>query len=718
MFNIKPVLIAAVSMVIGTTIHAQSQPLFRNSRAPIDARVADLLHTLTLSEKVSLLGNNSPAIERLNIPAYNWWNEGLHGVARAGEATIFPQAIGMAASFNDSLLQEVAAAISTEARAKYNLSTAMNRHLWYMGLTFWSPNINIFRDPRWGRGQETYGEDPFLTSRMGTAFVRGIQGSDPHYLKASACAKHYAVHSGPEAGRHSFNTIVGEKDLRETYLYAFKRLVDAGVESVMCAYNRVNGEPCCTSPALLHNILHTEWNFKGHVVTDCGALNDIITGHKLKISREELAAEAIKAGINLECGGVLQHDVMAAINKGLLTEKDVDSALSGALRTQVKLGMYDDNKANPYGRYGADSVHNDYHVTLARKIAQESMVLLKNDGILPLQREKYTSVLVTGANSASIEAMVGNYHALSGNIVTVAEGFAKAAGPATAVQYDQGSDYTDTIHFGGIWASQNSDLTIAVIGLTPLLEGEEGDAFLSPSGGDKASLSLPQAHIAFLKKLRAAHKKPIVAVVTAGSNVDIKAIEPYADAVVLAWYPGEQGGTALADLLFGTVAPSGRLPVTFYQSLNDLPDYKDYNMQGRTYRYFNGNVQYPFGFGLSYTSFDYQWTQPPQNRYTIKDTVHMAVTVQNTGAMDGDEVVQVYVTYPNRDGMPLKELKAFKKVSVPKGSAKEVVLSIPLSELQKWDEKQHRFELYKGTYTINIGKNANDFVLKKSFTVK
>jgi len=696
---------------------AQTPATYRQTTASTDVRVNDLLGKLTLPEKIAMLGNNSPAIERLKIPAYNWWNEGLHGVARAGEATIFPQAIGMAASFNDVLLKEVASAVSTEARAKYNLAANINRHLWYMGLSFWSPNINIFRDPRWGRGQETYGEDPFLTSQMGTAYVTGLQGNNKLYLKTSACAKHLAVHSGPEAGRHGFNAIVSEKDLRETYLFSFKKLVDAGVESVMCAYNRINNEPCCTGPNLLQHILRNEWGFKGQIVTDCGALDDIITGHKMINSREELAAAAIKAGINLECGGVLQTEVMNAINKGLINETDVNRALTGNLRTHIKLGFFDDNKLNPYSRFGADSVHNNFHVALARKMAQQSMVLLKNNGVLPLQKDKYTSIMVTGANSASIEAMVGNYHALSGDIVTIAEGIAKAAGPATAVQYDQGSDYTDTVHFGGIWAAQNSDLTIAVVGLTPLLEGEEGDAFLSASGGDRATLSLPRSHILFLKKLRAAHNKPIIVVVNAGSNVDIAAIEPYADAIILAWYPGEQGGNALADIVFGKISPSGRLPVSFYSSLNDLPDYTNYSMQGRTYRYFKGALQYPFGFGLSYTSFAYTWNKQPQTTYASNETIEFSVAVENTGSMDGDEVVQAYIEYPEINGMPLKELKAFKKVSTKKSGKLNVALSIPVSELKKWDTASNTWKLYPGNYTLCLGKNANDYLLKKKFTI-
>ena len=700
-------------------ISAQQTAVFKNPDATENARVADLLHQLSLPEKISLLGNASPAIPRLNIPNYNWWNEGLHGVARAGEATVFPQAIAMAASFNDSLLTEVGTVVSTEARAKYNLSAAQNKHTWYMGLTFWSPNINIFRDPRWGRGQETYGEDPFLTASMGTAYVKGLQGNDSRYLKVAACAKHLAVHSGPEAQRHSFNAIIGEKDLRETYLYAFHKLVDANVASVMCAYNRINGEPCCTGPNLLQTILRKEWNFKGQLVTDCGALNDIMDGHKVINSPEELAAAAIQAGVNLECGGVLQSDVQLALDKKLITEQQVDSSLSGSLHTAMKLGLFDSAASNnPYSRYGGDSVGNEFHRRLARKMAEQSMVLLKNNGVLPLDKKKYPSMMIAGANAASVEALYGNYHGLSSNMVTFAEGITKAAGPDVAVNYDGGTDYTDTTHFGGIWASQNSDITIAVIGLTPLLEGEEGDAFLSLSGGDKANLNLPRPHILYLQKLRAASKNPIVAVVCAGSDVDISAIEPYVDAIVLAWYPGEEGGNALADILFGNISPSGRLPVTFYKSLADLPDYASYDMKGRTYRYFTKPVQYPFGYGLSYIPFQYAWSNEPANHYKAADTLHFSVQVHNAGSMDGDEVVQAYIEYPPVDDMPVKELKAFKKISIAKGNTKEAALSIPMSELKKWDEKSGGWKLYKGTYKVCIGKNANDYWLQKSFVVK
>src|SRR6202000_3188751 len=451
--NLCPILLCLC--LSNTITKAQDKPIYKDASQPLDTRVKDLVTRLSLEEKVSLLGFNSQAVPRLGIPAYNWWNEGLHGVARAGLATVFPQAIGMAATFNDSLLHEVANVISTEARAKYNLSTAADRHLQYMGLTFWSPNINIFRDPRWGRGQETYGEDPYLTATMGSAFVRGLQGDDPRYLKASATAKHFAVHSGPEATRDKFDAQVDMKDMRETYLYAFHALVSgAHVESVMSAYNRVNGVPNSINKMLLTDILRKEWGFTGHVVTDCGALDDVFESHKILPGAVETAAAAIKAGINLDCSTVLQNDVIKAIQQGLLTEKEVDERLFELLRTEFKLGFYDDPNSIPYHAYGADSVHNAAHVTLSRKVAQQSMVLLKNsNNVLPLSKADYPSMMILGPNATSFDAMVGNYHGVSNKVVNFVEGITGAVDPSTRIEYDLGSDYTDTTHFGGTWAA-------------------------------------------------------------------------------------------------------------------------------------------------------------------------------------------------------------------------------------------------------------------------
>ncbi|WP_233268849.1 glycoside hydrolase family 3 N-terminal domain-containing protein [Mucilaginibacter lacusdianchii] len=701
------------------TTYAQNKPLYRDESQPIDARVKSLLSELTLPEKANLLGYNSQAVPRLNIPAYNWWNEGLHGVARAGQATVFPQAIGMAATFNPDLLKQVATVISTEARAKYNLAMQQDRHLQYMGLTFWSPNINIFRDPRWGRGQETYGEDPFLTSRMGVAYVSGMQGNDPKHLKVSATAKHFVAHSGPEATRDEFNAIADEKDLRETYLYAFKNLVDNGVESVMTAYNRVNGEPNSTSKKLLNQVLLKEWGFKGHVVTDCGALDDIYLRHKVLPNAVQVAAAAIKAGISLDCSSILQNDVENAVKQKLITEKDVDVALAKILRTEFKLGFFDEKSHSPYYSYGADSINNAAHTALARKVAAQSMVLLKNaNNILPLKPNTYSSITVLGTNASSLDVLAGSYHGVNSHMVDFVEGITGAVGLDTRVEYDLGSNYSDTTHFGGIWAAGNSDLTVAVIGLSPVLEGEAGDAFLSPTGGDKPNLSLPAGNISFIKALRKGNpKKPVIAVITGGSDIDISTIEPYVDAIIMAWYPGQQGGNALADVLLGKVSPSGHLPLTFYKSTNDLPDYSSYSMKNRTYRYFNGAVQYPFGFGLSYTTFGYDWKSKPKDRYTATDNISFTVNVSNTGQMDADDVVQAYIKYPNAERMPLKELKGFKRVSVNKGQTSEVSIEIPVKELLKWDLANHKWKLYPGQYQVVIGNDSQTEKLSSSFTI-
>jgi len=715
---VKLLVIALFACFYSTIVQAQSVPVYKDMSQPLDARVKDLVSKLTLEEKASLLGYNSKAVPRLDIPAYNWWNEGLHGVARAGEATIFPQAIGMAATFNDGLIRQVSTVISTEARAKYNLAIQKDRHLQYMGLTFWTPNINIFRDPRWGRGQETYGEDPFLTATIGSAFVKGLQGDDPHYLKTSATAKHFAVHSGPEATRDFFDAKVDEKDFRETYLYAFHALVNNGVESVMSAYNRINGVPNSINKVLLTDILRKEWGFKGHVVTDCGALDDVYSTHKTLPNAVEVAAAAIKAGIDLDCSSILQNDVIKAIDQKLITEKEVDQRLTELLRTEFKLGFYDDQQKIQYHSYGADSVHNASHIDLARKVAQQSMVLLKNDkNVLPLNKADYPSIMVLGPNAAAFDPMVGNYHGVSSKVVNFVEGITSAVDPATRIEYDLGSDYTDTTHFGGTWAAGNCSVTIAVVGLSPVLEGEAGDAFLSKSGGDKKDLSLPASEIAFMKALRHSVKTPIIAVVTAGSDVDISAIEPYADAIVFGWYPGEQGGNAFADLLFGKVSPSGHLPLTFYKSIKDVPDYSDYSMKGRTYRYFSGPVQYPFGFGLSYTSFEYQAEKNPAKKYITKDTVNITVKVKNKGKMDGDEVVQAYIQYPQVDRMPVKELKGFKRVTVTKGGEQSVTIKIPVKDLQKWDMKTHGWKTYPGAYKLVLGSSSQDDKLNFAFTI-
>jgi beta-glucosidase len=586
----------------------------------------------------------------------------------------------------------------------------------YMGLTFWSPNINIFRDSRWGRGQETYGEDPYLTATMGTAFVKGIQGNDAMHLKAAACAKHYAVHSGPEKERHGFNAVVSEKDLRETYLYAFHSLVNNGVEAVMTAYNAVNGRPASINKHLLQDILKNEWQFKGHVVTDCGALNDIYDFHKTLPSGVEVAAEAIKTGINLDCSNVLQSDALKAVQQKLLTEKEIDSSLAHLFRTEIKLGFFDEASVSLYAAYGTDSIANDYHRALAKEVAEQSMVLLKNkNNILPLDLKKYPQIMIVGPNAVSLDALIGSYHGVSDKVINFVEGITKAVGTGVRVEYDMGCDYKDTTRFGGIWAAGNADITIACMGLTPVYEGEEGDAFLSENGADRKTLGLPASHVAYMKALRKGTKTPIIAVINSGSAVDISAIAEYADAIILAWYPGEEGGNALADILLGKVSPSGHLPVTFYNSVDDLPAYADYSMKGRTYRYFTGKVQYPFGFGMSYTSFSYSWSKQPS---VAKDSISFAVKIKNTGNYDGDEVAQVYVHYPSLEGMPVMELKGFKRISINKNNEETVVFSIPVNELKKWDTKKQEWKLYRGDYKIVMGSNAADEKLSAVIKLK
>jgi len=705
MYNFRKQLVY-ISFLFVVQVSAQSSSWpFKDASKSIDQRLNNLLTQLNVEEKISLLGYKGKAIPRLRIPAYNWWNEALHGVARAGKATVFPQAIAMAATFNDSLIGAVADVISTEARAKYNLAVQQNSHIQYMGLTFWSPNINIFRDPRWGRGQETYGEDPFLTGTMGAAFVKGMQGSDKKMLKTAATAKHFAVHSGPENQRHSFNAVIDEKDLRETYLYAFKKLVDVKVEAIMCAYNRINGTPCCTNESMLKRIVRDEWGFKGHFVTDCWALDDVFKGHKVLNNAVEVAAAAIKSGINMDCSELLQNNLMKAIQQGLITEKDIDNALKPSLTTLFKLGFFDESSINLYNKLGTNSVNSQAHQDLSRIVAQQSMVLLKNNaGILPLKMDKYKSMMVIGPNAGTIAPLLGNYHGIAGNMVSFVEGITNAVGSGTLVQYEQGCDNMDTSRFSGIWAASLCDISIAVVGLSPVLEGEEHDAFLSDGGGDKVSLELPYAQIKLLKQLKQ-NGKPIVVIVTAGSNINIAAIEPYADAILLAWYPGEQGGNAAADILLGKVSPSGRLPVTFYNALSDLPSYDNYSMAGRTYRYFKGEPKYPFGFGLSYTSFQYKWNTKP---ILSEGNMCFSIDLINTGKLSGDEVVQVYIKYPPEERMPIKELKAFKRVTVSRNGSRTVNFKINANELQKWDLKNNSWKIYPGEYQIVIAGNAAD----------
>jgi beta-glucosidase len=704
-----------ILFIITTASFCEAQYPFNDLSLPADKRVHDLLKRLTTDEKISLLLYNSPGVERLGIPAYNWWNEALHGVGRAGRATVFPQAIGLAATFNDALIKQVATVISDEARAKYNIALKNNNRGQYLGLTFWSPNINIFRDPRWGRGHETYGEDPLLTGRIGAAFVNGLQGNDPRYYKTVACAKHFAVHSGPEPDRHAFNAMISDNDLYNTYLPAFKKLVvDAKVGGVMCAYNRLDSLPCCGSSFLLQDILRKEWGFKGYLVSDCWALDDIFRYHKYVKTPEEAAALAIKNGVNVECGNTL-NTLQNAMKQGLLKEIDIDASLAINLEVLMKLGWFDKQDKTPYSQLGEKDINNEAGRQLARKTAAQSMVLLKNSNYtLPLSNN-LQRILVTGPNSDNADVLLANYNGNSGNMVTVLEGITNAVSPSTVIYHNRGCELTDTSLQNIHWMTGEAEAVVAVMGLSPLLEGENGDAYLSQAGGDKKDITFPYTQIKYLRKLREKTKKPLIVVLTTGSAIELKEVEEIADAVLLAWYPGEQGGNAIADILFGKTNPAGRLPVTFYKSNNDLPAFEDYSMKGRTYRYFTGEVQHPFGFGLSYTSFSYSGLKVS----TVSHGYSFDYTVTNTGYTNGDEVVQLYIRRINAGaGEPVKQLMDFKRISLAKGEARKVNFLLQLKDLAYYDEQAKKWMVYPGEYEVMIGGSSEDSKLVHRLIIK
>lgn len=646
---------------------------FYDPSLPVDSRVKDLISRLTLQEKVYQMINSTPAIPRLGIPEYNWWNEALHGVARSGVATIFPQAIGMAATFDDHLIYEAASAISDEARAMYNAAIRMGNRNQYGGLSFWTPNINIFRDPRWGRGQETYGEDPFLTTHMGISFVKGLQGNDPVHLKVAACAKHFAVHSGPEKLRHEFNAVVSAKDLWETYLPSFHALVNAKVEAVMCAYNSTNGEPCCANQFLLQDVLRNQWKFQGHILSDCGAIDDIYEGHKMVKTEEEAAAIALKRGVNMNCGGTYLA-LTTAVKKGLVSEKQVDSSLTWLLRTRFKLGLFDP-QGSPYDRLPVSVINSDQNRKLARKVADESIVLLKNNGVLPLKNDlkKY---FVTGPNASNIDVLIGNYYGVNNKLVTILEGIAGQIKPGSQLTYRQGIMLDRNNVNPADWTTgeaKDADATIVVLGLSGLLEGEEGESIASPNAGDRLDYNLPENQIDFLRKLKKDNKRPVIAVITGGSPMNLSEVHNLADAVLMVWYPGEEGGNAVGDVIFGKISPSGRLPVTFPQSYDQLPPYEDYSMKGRTYRYMEAMPMYPFGFGLSYTSFEYTNIHISNTSIHKNEALRVEATVTNKGKSDGDEVTELYLKHEG-SGMeaPLYALKGFTRFFLKAGESKRI----------------------------------------------
>ncbi len=671
-------MLAAIAAFCVVQVQAESFP-FNDPALSIEDRIEDLISRLTVEEKIEQLRYAAPAIERLDIPAYNWWNECLHGVARNGRATVFPQAIGMAASFDEDMIKRIGEAIAVEARAKYNACSAQGYRERYQGLTFWTPNINIFRDPRWGRGMETYGEDPFLTSLLGVSFVEGLQGDNPDYLMAAGCAKHYAVHSGPEDVRHSFDAEVTAKDLWETYLPAFEALVvDGKVEGVMGAYNRVNGEAACASEYLIQDILRDQWNFDCYFTSDCGAIEDLYLGHKLVETAEEAAAMALKAGCNLECGDVYKV-LPEAFAKGLITEEDLDRNLRELLPTRFRLGLFDPPERVPFSKITSEVIGCDEHRELSREAAVKSIVLLKNDNVLPMRKD-YKKVYVTGPTATHVDVLLGNYFGVNEDMATILEGVVGKVSSHTTVEYRAGSlldrDNANPIDWFSNPATE-SEVTVACVGIAPTLEGEEGGAIASPTKGDRMDLNLPENQMTFLRTIRPKAKK-LVVVITGGSPVTCPEVMELADAVLWVWYPGQEGGNAVADVLFGDAVPSGRLPITFPKSLDDLPPFEDYDMEGRTYRYMTKEPMFPFGFGLSYTQFKYSNLRlNTQSVESGKSAVMATVTIANTGSVAAEEVAQLYLTVENAPKpAPLYSLKGVKRVKLNPGERMTVRFEI------------------------------------------
>ncbi len=850
--------------------NTQRQPAYLDPDLPVDRRVEDLVSRMTLEEKVGQMMSHAQAIPRLGVPEYHWWNECLHGVARAGVATVFPQAIAMAATWDPDLIRREADVISTEARAKHHEALRRGQHGIYQGLTFWSPNVNLFRDPRWGRGQETYGEDPFLESRIGVAFVRGLQGDDPNYFKVIATPKHFVVHSGPEPLRHSFNAVTSERDFYESYLPAFRATVgEGGAWSVMGAYSAYKGVPCNASFYLLDTVLRQQLGFRGYVVSDCGAVRDIFSAHHYASSLPEAAAMAVKAGCDLDCGSEYST-LPEAVKQGLITEEEIDVAVKRLMKARFLLGMFDPPERVPYQRIPLSANDTEENRALARQVARESMVLLKNEGILPLDPEKLTKVLVTGPYADNLDVLVANYHGTPSRPVTILEGIRRAlegkavvdhvpgveplerfaameilggdllspgeqgkglkgeyfdndslagtpvmtridtvmrlywglgspagdipvdhfsvrwtgwfVAPVTGkvelgitsddrarvwwngrqvvdnwdpcqvnqmqrftvsvekgqryplrVEYADAEDYAgvrmkyrilpnaadkDSLVREAVARARRADVVIVVAGISPRLEGEEMPVNIDGfSGGDRTSLTLPQPYRRLIQALHATGR-PVVLVLTGGSALAVNWAEAHLPAILMAWYPGEEGGNAVADILFGRYNPAGRLPVTFYNSVDDLPPFTDYYMKGRTYRFFQGKPLYPFGYGLSYTSFGYRKVTLSSPVAGLHDTVEVRVTLRNEGERDGEEVVQLYVRNPADTEGPVKALKGFRRVKLAAGEEKAVTIPLAIDELAVWHPVSRIFAADTGTYQLMIGASSADIRLRTELKIR
>lgn len=682
-------------------------------------RAKELVAKMTLEEKASQLRYDAPAIPRLNVPAYNWWNEGLHGVARAGVATSFPQAIGMAATFDKELLGEVGNVIGVEGRAKYNAYAAEEDRDIYKGLTFWSPNVNIFRDPRWGRGHETYGEDPYLTGELGESFVKGLQG-DGEYMKAAACAKHFAVHSGPEALRHSFDAVANDKDLWETYLPAFEKLVKkADVEAVMGAYNRTNGEPCCGSKALMEDILRGQWEFQGHYVSDCWAVKDFHTNHMVTATAEESAALALKTGCDVNCGNTYLH-MMSAYEQGLVTEEDITIAAERLFATRFLLGLFDETE---YDKIGFDKIECKEHLELADKATAEGVVLLKNNGILPLKKDEIKSIGVIGPNANSRAALIGNYHGTSSRYITVLEGIQDAVKEDTRVYFSEGCHlFCDKVEFlawrqdrisEAVAVAKNSDVVVLCVGLDETLEGEEGDTGNSYASGDKVDLLLPEVQRELIEAVMKVGKPTIVLNMT-GSAMDLRFEQEHADAIMQIWYPGARGGKVIADLLFGELSPSGKLPITFYNDTADLPDFEDYSMKGRTYKYLTATPLYPFGYGLSYGDADITAVEVNGQavaagaKVAYADDMKVCVEVTNKSNMALAEVVQIYIKDTDSTFAPTNgKLCGFARVNMKAGETVKVCVPVDEDAFTVVNDEGKKLKDGKN-FTISVGFGQAD----------
>ena len=668
-------------------------------------RAKEVISKLTLEEKISQLLHEASGIDRLGIKPYNWWSEALHGVARCGRATVFPEPIGIAATFDEDLMYRIGDAVASEGRAKFNIAQSIGNYGEDAGLTFWSPNVNIFRDPRWGRGMETFGEDPFLVSRMGVAFVKGMQGEDPFYLKTAACAKHYAVHSGPEGIRHGFNVDPSKKDLYETYLPAFKALIqESNVESVMSAYNAVYGSPATGSHYLRTEILRDEWGFKGHIVSDNGAVEDINTGHHKAKDYAEASARALKAGCDLDGGAAYGH-LKEALDRGLVTEADIDRSLLILFMTRLKLGILLPDDYSPYKDAPESVICCRKHSNLAREAARKSMVLIKNNGVLPLRKD-ISSVFVGGAFATDTFALMGNYYGIAGHMSSYLEGISTHVSAGTKIYHMYGFQATtpnvNPLNYA-IKESRNKDLVIVTLGLSGMLEGEEGDAIATANHGDRDSLKIPEHQLEFLRQIGKDRTNKIIAVVCGGSPLELQEVTELCDAVILTWYPGQAGGEALADLIFGDANFSGRLPITFPTSAEALPPFEDYSMKGRTYKYQADGIEYPFGYGLAYGG---KIKYGPLKAEKKGDEVKLGITLSNDTDCTIVETAQLYFAAPTAGvSSPFNSLIGFKRVKLAPGQKKRVYFTAGKERLKTVVEDGSSV-LLPGKYTFSVAAAA------------